>query len=81
LRFGELELHQDADEKRAASRWLLAAAAEGSQREGDDRLAGRCVEEARTRAVPENLSDTASMRVPRCSNMSQQLVASPQPLP
>lgn len=39
------------------------------------------MEEARTRAVVENLSDFASMRVPRWSNVDQQEVAFPQALP
>lgn len=50
-------------------------------REGDGRLAGKYMEEVRTRAVLENLSDIASMRVPRCSNADQQQAASPPPLP
>lgn len=53
----------------------------GTERERDGRLGGKYMEEARTRAVLENLSGIASMRVPRCSNVDQQQAASPPPLP
>lgn len=78
---GELELHQDTDEKSAGHQRRLFSAAEGTAREGDGRLAGKYTEEARTRAVLENLRDIASRRVPRWSNVDQQQMEFPQPLP
>ncbi|KAJ7417197.1 hypothetical protein WISP_65918 [Willisornis vidua] len=59
------------DEECAALQWLLAAAAEGIEKEGDSRLVGKYMEEVRPMAVLENRSDTASMRMPRSSNVVQ----------
>lgn len=74
----ELKLHQDTGEKVQ----LQAAAAEGTEREGDSRLTGKDVEEATTRVVLENPRDITSIpstsALPRVLLLSEECVHTEQ---